>query len=120
MLGTPDLVRQICCSRSHSVKDNRSSSNDSSDLKSDSSLEMEQPSKEAPKCRRNRSQPDLKEFQRRLIKDSAREEMSHRRSFEKVNQSLNRSMSSKNALVALPDEKVQILDMWPRVDIIED
>ena len=46
--------------------------------------------------------------------------MSHRRSFEKVNQSLNRSMSSKNALVALPDEKVQILDMWPRVDIIED
>ena len=67
---------------------------------------------------RNKSQPEL--TLRCSKQDSAKKEMSKRKSFEAINLSLNRNMSSKNALVALPDEKVQILDMQPRIDIIED
>lgn len=43
-----------------------------------------------------------------------------RQSFEATNKSLNRHISMRDPLVTIPDENLQILDMMPRLDIIED
>ena len=68
------------------------------------------------------SQRDFPERRKQssLIKDSAREELSLRKGFENTNRELNRVLSQRNPLVTVPDDRVQILDMVPRMDIIED
>ena len=63
---------------------------------------------------------ELREQKTSFTKDSAREEMNIREGFENKNRVLNRYMSQRNPLIAVPDERVQILDMVPRLDIIED
>ena len=70
------------------------------------------------KLKRNSSLPVFSDPN--TVKDSAKHEMILREKFEASNKSINRHISMKDPLVTIPDEKLQILDMMPRLDIIED
>ena len=54
------------------------------------------------------------------VKDSAKEEMTLREGFERKNRLMNKHISTNDPILAVPDRKLEILDMMPRVDIIED
>ena len=72
-----------------------------------------------PKLNLSHSQPEL--FDRKAtIKDSAKEEQNKRASFLTQNRQLNKHLSEKDPLVTIPDQRIEILDMVPKLDIIED
>lgn len=80
---------------------------------------MASPSKD----NRHRSLPNRNIFDEggmALKKDTARYEMAKRADWEEQNLMLNRHVSQKDPLVMVPDDSMQILDMMPRLDIIED
>ena len=57
------------------------------------------------------SQPEFKGYE----KDSALEEKHLQDDFKKNNNSLNRKIKQKNPLIAVPDQKISIIDLMPRL-----